>query len=110
MRRNKGFTLVEVMLVVAIVGVLSALAMPSFVSSRERARRNLCLKNLRSIDEAKSMWAVYEGHTAEETPVWDDIVPTYIKDVPSCPAGGTYTLQTVDVNPTCSVQGHVLSE
>ncbi len=107
---KKGFTLVEIMIVVAVIAIIVAVAIPSFVNSRQRARRNLCLKSLRTINDAKSMWAVSEGHTSLETPTWDGLVPTYIKKIPVCPAGGTYTMQIVDTNPTCSVDGHSLSD
>ena len=51
--RRKGFTLVEIMIVVAIIGMLAAIAIPSFMKSRSEARKSTCVNNLRLIDHAK---------------------------------------------------------
>jgi prepilin-type N-terminal cleavage/methylation domain-containing protein len=57
-RRERGFTLVEIMIVVLIIGILLAIAVPSFMNARERSRANACRANLRQIQAAKEQWAM----------------------------------------------------
>jgi prepilin-type N-terminal cleavage/methylation domain-containing protein len=70
---NKGFTLVEIMIVVAIIGLLAAIAIPNFVRARQTSQTNACLNNLRQIDGAKQQWALEEGKKASESPTSADI-------------------------------------
>ncbi|MFH1552646.1 MAG: prepilin-type N-terminal cleavage/methylation domain-containing protein [Candidatus Omnitrophota bacterium] len=105
---KKGFTLVEIMIVVAIIALVAAIAIPNFMRARERAQTNICIANLKQINEAKSMWAMWEGEVSSDIPTWSDLVTAYLQKTPTCPAGGTYTIESVDENPTCSVSGHAL--
>lgn len=104
-RRERGFTLVEIMIVVLIIGILLAIAVPSFISARERSRANACRSNLRQIQAAKEQWAMAtnQGPTAE--PSWANLVPEFIQQQPSCPSGGNYTIGNMSTNPTCSIGG-----
>ena len=61
---KKGFTLVEIMIVVAIIGLLAAIAIPNFVKARETAQQNACINNLRQISAAKQQWALENNATA----------------------------------------------
>ena len=113
---NKGFTLVEIMIVVAIIGLLAAIAIPSFVKNRNLAQQNRCINNLRMIDGAKQQAAVEHGWT-DETPIAVDSVAEsnvneYIKGegVPICPSGGTYTYNQVSVDPDCEITGHDMAK
>jgi hypothetical protein len=92
---------------VAVVGALSAIAIPNFVKARTTSQQNACINNLRQIDAAKQQWALEKGKPATAVPTWDDIQP-YIGQIPHCPAGGTYTINAVGERPTCSVPGHEL--
>jgi type II secretion system protein G len=107
-RRERGFTLVEIMIVVLIIGILLAIAVPSFMNARERSRANACRANLRQIQAAKEQWAMANNRGPNATPEWDDLVPTFMQQQPSCPSGGTYTIDNLGTNPRCSITGHTL--
>jgi prepilin-type N-terminal cleavage/methylation domain-containing protein len=104
--RKAGFTLVEIMIVVAIIGLLAAIAIPNFVRARTTAQKNACINNLRQIDGAKEQWALEQKKAPGATVNDADITP-YIKGnaMPLCPAGGTYTVNVVDTAPACSLGG-----
>jgi type II secretion system protein G len=103
--KKGGFTLVEIMIVVAIIGLLAAIAIPNFVRARERAQSNACIANLKQLEGAKAQWALDTNQASTQTPGMTDLVTEYIKKTPGCPAGGTYTMNNVASDPTCSIGG-----
>ena len=106
-RNKKGFTLIEVMIVVLIIGILLNIAAPSIVRAREHARAKSCSQNLKRIDSAKQQWAIDNKKTGSATPLDTDLYGNtlYIKgSVQVCPATGyTYTINGIDTEPTCPV-------
>jgi prepilin-type N-terminal cleavage/methylation domain-containing protein len=112
--RKAGFTLVEIMIVVAIIGLLAAIAIPNFVKARTTAQTNACINNLRQIDGAKEQWALearkQEGATVDAAA--QTAINQFIKGnaAPTCPANGTYTYNNIGVNPTCNAStNHTLT-
>ena len=106
--KKSGFTLVEIMIVVAIIGLLAAIAIPSFVRARTTSQTNACINNLRQMDGAKDQWAIENNKVDTDTVALTDIA-AYIKGgTPDCPAAGTYSVNTVADDPTCSITGHEL--
>jgi len=110
--KKRGFTLVEIMIVVLIIGVLLSIAVPQFLQSREVSRHRTCLSNLKKIEEAKEMRAGEQRLNNGDACDMNDIVPAYLRRTPTCPAAGTYTVNVIGTNPACSVTGgpypHVL--
>ena len=104
-RRRKGFTLIEIMIVVLIIAVLLAIAIPNFLRARETSRAKSCSANLRQIETAKEQWAMDTKAGATDEPGAADLVDEYMKGtpdtLPECPSGGTYTIDTMSVRPSC---------
>jgi len=104
---RKGFTLVEIMIVVAIIALLAAIAIPSFRKSRTESRKSACINNLRLIDHAKQQFGMSTNLT-DTYPIVQSDIQAYVKAWPQCPAGGTYTPGILASNPVCTVVGHTL--
>ena len=123
MKANKtsnlaGFTLVEIMIVVAIIGLLAAIAIPNFVKARSTAQANACINNLKQIDSAANQFALEQRKkTGDPISFPGDLTP-YIKlnatgSLPPCPAGGNYSDASVGAEPKCTLgntvtPGHVM--
>ena len=115
--RNAGFTLVEMMIVVAIIGLLAAIVIPNFVRARTTSQKNACINNLHQLDGAVQQYALEKKLASSATYSMDDLKP-YVKltsgsAIPACPAGGDYTAgANVTATPVCPNVGtltdHVL--
>ncbi len=102
-RTTRGFTLLEIMVVVFILGVLVAIALPSWMNARTRAQARTCSANLRRLHQAKEMYALAERLPNGANVQMTDLVPTYIQAEPFCPAGSgqSYILNPVGTAPEC---------
>lgn len=102
-RQEQGFTLVEIMVVLLIVGVLVTLALPSWMGARARAQARTCVANLRQIQQAKEAYAIVSRAPNGATVSMSDLVPTYLQEEPRCPAGGgaPYEVGAIGSQPTC---------
>ena len=106
-KASKGFTLVEIMIVVAIIGILIAIAVPGFVKARTESRNRACQENLSKIDGAKEQLALEDNLAPGAAVAMADIAGAglYIKSEPVCPESGAYTVAAVGTDPTCSIGG-----
>jgi len=112
-RGHIGFTLVEIMIVVAIIGLLASIAIPNFVRSRTQAQMTACIGNLRCIDNAKQQWAFEQRRQDSDIPQGSDLQPylgrTSSGSLPSCPVDGgqsfntSYAPQSVGLKPVCLI-------
>jgi prepilin-type N-terminal cleavage/methylation domain-containing protein len=114
--RKAGFTLVEIMIVVAIIGLLAAIAIPNFIKARATSQANACINNLRQIDGGEQQWALENHKVSTDAPdtIADLVTGGYVRtpggNAPTCPAGGTYgTASTLAATPTvtCSLSATV---
>ncbi|MGC8862362.1 MAG: competence type IV pilus major pilin ComGC [Armatimonadota bacterium] len=107
-RRRSGFTLIELMVVILVIVALLGIALPNWMKARESARTQSCLTNLRHISTAKERYAMEQKKAAGDPVALADLVPDFIRNQPTCPAGGTYDPKPVGVEPTCTIPGHEL--
>ena len=108
-KRNQGFTLVEIMIVVAIIAILAAVAIPNFVKYRRNSQAAACVSNLKQIEAAIEQAKMAGVTTPGKADLWG--AGKYIKSEPKCPAGGEYKIPTgEEATPTCSIGATLDSE
>ena len=103
-RMKKGFTLVEIMIVVAIIAILAAVAIPNFIKYRRSSQATACVSNLKQIQAAKEQYLMATPNAGTGDIALTSLcgATAYIKVTPVCPAGGEYTPGNATTDPTCN--------
>jgi len=109
-----GFTLVEIMIVIAIIALLAAIVIPNLLRAAARSQATTCINNLRQLDTAVQQFSIEAGkHVGDIVAYPDDLTP-YIKlnsnrEIPPCPTHGTYSLNTIGNQPSafCTIGSSV---
>jgi type II secretory pathway pseudopilin PulG len=116
--RRSSFTMVEIMIVVATIGLLATMAIPNYVKARATSQKNACINNLRQLDGAVQQWGMEFKKAGTDTVTLSDATP-YLKNSMICQSGGTtitdsYSVTDVQTPPTCislggkAANGHIL--
>ena len=108
MKDRNGFTLLEIMIAVAIIGLLATLALPSFFNARVTSMKNTCISHMTQISGAKDQYALSHNGLAPSSIA--ELTPEIIRREPHCPAGGNYTIGALGEDPSCSqsAAGHTI--
>ncbi|MBX7245901.1 MAG: prepilin-type N-terminal cleavage/methylation domain-containing protein [Candidatus Sumerlaeaceae bacterium] len=106
-----GFTLIEIMIVVSIIGIIIAIAAPTWFRQREQSRGRACQENLSKINEAKEQYAMEFRLSNGSAVSFNDLITPggaaagegFLKRQPECPAAGNYETNNIGIDPTCSI-------
>jgi prepilin-type N-terminal cleavage/methylation domain-containing protein len=105
--RKGGFTLVEIMIVVAIIGLLAAIAIPNFIRARTTTQQNTCWNNIRQFDAAKDQYALEAGLSTGDAVNPSSTLNDYLTNLTvndACPGGGSYSsIDTIGTPVSCDV-------
>ena len=109
-RLRQGFTLTELMIVVGLIGMISAIAATSVLRARDHAATTLCISNLQQIMRSKAIWAYEHKAANTDVPPENELAGPgqYLKHWPVCPRGGTYSANDLVTPPTCDQPKHVI--
>jgi prepilin-type N-terminal cleavage/methylation domain-containing protein len=103
--QKRGFTFIEIMIVVTTIGLLSAIAVPNFQQARAMTQQNACLNNLKKIDVAKDQYAL-DNNTSTGVIPSDLALSPYVKGgiqiAKACPSGGSISVNAIGSDPTCT--------
>ena len=99
---RRAFTIIELMIVVIVLAVLCGIAIPAYVTSRTHTQAAACEENRSAFDQAKLLWMMDNGKTATDEVYFRDLLPDYIETPPICPLKGTYFLNGLEGETTCT--------
>lgn len=107
----RGFSLIEILIVVGIIGMIVGIGMSNILRARSRAQQQACMGNLYQLHSALQQWAWQNNKGSSDTVAMSDLTPYLRKQsTPVCPGGGSYSVTAVGTEPECSLKasGHTL--
>jgi competence protein ComGC len=112
-QKGRGFAIAGLVMsavslvMLPVIGLMAAIAIPNFVKAREAAQRNACRANIRSIEAAKDVWALENNKKPGDVIQDDDVFGSgkALRGIPTCPKGGSYIVNPVGTGPECTVHG-----
>ncbi|MCK4423634.1 MAG: prepilin-type N-terminal cleavage/methylation domain-containing protein [Candidatus Omnitrophica bacterium] len=105
---KRAFTLIELLIVLSILGVLIALAVPRYANLASDKNLKVCQGNLRTLDSALAVYRVEQGDWPDANDVTKIVSGGYLQAVPDCPGGGSYALTSTNERTSCNISGHTL--
>ncbi len=105
LKKQSGFTLVEIMVVVGLIGLLASIALPNFIKARDTAKMHVCIENLTQIESAKQILGVEKGLKSNDQIAEADLIGPnlYIKKMPQCPGAGNYDIHPLNAFAECTL-------
>jgi prepilin-type N-terminal cleavage/methylation domain-containing protein len=103
-RAVTAFSLIEMMVVVLLISILMAIAVPNYNKSRLKSQKEACGASLTEIDTCKRMWALESKASDTNAPADTDLFGTgkFMSEKPKCPANGTYSLNALNLKVSCT--------
>jgi prepilin-type N-terminal cleavage/methylation domain-containing protein len=104
-KSRRAFSLIEMMIVLLVITILLAIAVPAYMRVRESSKAKVCKTNLRQLQAAKERWAMDNRKRDSDVPDISDLCPNYVRRLPVCPSSGRYETGTVGEPVKCSIEG-----
>lgn len=97
--------MIELVIAIAVIGVMAAVAVPTYSQTRVRTTETTCAKNRKLMQHSKMLWMIDHEKSDEDEVLFRDLIPEYVPEPPVCPMGGEYALNGLTREVSCSKHG-----